>query len=282
MKDLVNSLKRLFKTMTSGTAVEPPLQERKSTCGMTHEQDIAPLSGEVDTNQQYDMQTVAIMERVLREDSNCVDVGCHQGSILQEMLRFAPKGTHFAFEPLPLLYQGLQEAFGGRANLHLYDYALSDTAGTSSFQYVVTNPGYSGFRRRSYNRPDEQLQEITVKTNLLDNLVPRRVPIRFIKVDVEGAELQVFKGAVETITSNQPIIVFEHGLGAADHYGTGPGQVYDLLVCRCGLRLFLLGEWLESGGGSFLSRAAFYEQFSSGRNYYFLAAPERRHRSDDL
>jgi FkbM family methyltransferase len=208
---------------------------------------------------------------VLREDSNCVDVGCNRGGILREMLRFAPKGTHFAFEPIPEVYEGLLESFGSIANLHLYDCALSDTAETTSFVHVVSNSGYSGLRRRRYDRPNELIQEITVTTNLLDNLVPKHVSIQFIKVDVEGAELQVFKGAIETIKRNRPIIIFEHGLGAADYYGTTPENIYDLLAVQCGLKLFLMAEWLVRKGKSFLSKEAFCKQFSSGKNYYFMA-----------
>ena len=237
------------------------------------EQCAACTSNEEDKNSLYDIQTVEIMKRVLQKDSNCVDVGCHEGGILTEMLRFAPIGTHFAFEPLPGMYQGLVESFGSLANLHLYGYALSDTAGKASFQYVVSNPGYSGFRRRRYDSPHEQIQQITVKTNLLDNLVPKHISIQFIKVDVEGAELQVFKGAIETIKRSRPIIVFEHGLGAADIYETSPENMYDLLALQCGLKLFLMAEWLESNGRVSLSKDAFCEQFSRGNNYYFMAAP---------
>jgi FkbM family methyltransferase len=264
-------VKDLLRQMIVGTALEP--LARKVHAAFTRERGTSSVSSVEDKNRLYDIQTLEIMKRVLQEDSNCVDVGCHQGSILREMLRFAPKGTHFAFEPIPSMYQGLRKAFGSRANLHLYDYALSDTAGTTSFQHVVSNPGYSGLRQRRYDRPHEQVQEIVVKTNLLDSIVPAHIPIRFIKVDVEGAELHVFKGAVETIKNSRPIIVFEHGLGAADYFGTHPGDIHDLLTGRCGLRLFLMAEWLESNGEASLSREAFCEQFSSGDNYYFMAAP---------
>jgi hypothetical protein len=93
---------------------------------------------------------------------------------------------------------------------------------------------------------------------------------------VEGAELQVFKGAVETIKNSRPIIVFEHGLGAADYYGTSPENIYDLLSAQCGLKLFLMSEWLDSNGRLSLSKKAFCEQFSSGNNFYFMAAPRQR------
>jgi FkbM family methyltransferase len=265
-------MKDLLKRMIVGTSLEPIARRIYAT--FTRGRVAASTSLMEEKNRVYDIQTVEVMKRVLQEDSNCVDVGCFQGSILREMLRLAPKGTHFAFEPLPGMYEGLLESFGHYENLHLYDLALSDTEGMTSFQHVVSNPGYSGLRRRRYVRPNEQIQEISVKTNLLDNVIPRHIPIRFIKVDVEGAELQVFKGAVETIKSNRPVIVFEHGLGAAEYYGTSPENVYDVLVVQCGLSLFLMAEWLESNGRTFLSRAALCDQFSSGNNFYFMAAPD--------
>jgi len=219
-------MKKLLRQIIVGTSLEP--LARKVQAAFTRERSAAHISNLEEKNRLYDMQTIAIMKRSLREDSNCVDVGCCQGSILREILRFAPKGTHFAFEPLPGMYQGLREAFGSLTSLHLDDYALSDTTGTTTFQHVVSNPAYSGLRQRRYDRPHEQIEEIVVKTNLLDNLIPKHIAIQFIKVDVEGAELQVFKGAIETIKNSRPIIVFEHGLGAADYYGTSPENVYDL------------------------------------------------------
>lgn len=262
-------MKDRLKQMLLGTALEP--LARKVHAALTRGCGAASDAG--DKGLMYDLQTLEVMKRVLRDDSNCVDVGCHQGSILKEMLRLAPRGTHFAFEPLPGLYAGLRATFGSVANVRLHDYALSDVAGTTSFQHVVSNPAYSGLRQRRYDRSHEQVQEIRVTTQLLDQVVPEHVPIRFIKVDVEGAELQVLKGAAATIRKNRPVIVFEHGLGGADYYGTRPEQVYDLLAGECGLRLFVMADWLEHEGKAALAREAFCQQFSSGSHFYFMAAP---------
>ena len=67
--------------------------------------------------------------------------------------------------------------------------------------------------------------------------MPKDFPIHFMKIDVEGAELQVLRGAIQTILKYKPVIVFEHGLGAADHYGTKPEDIYDFLVSECGLSI---------------------------------------------
>ncbi len=219
-------------------------------------------------NLAYDEQTFEVMRRWLREDSNCVDVGCSKGVILEQMLRCAPFGTHYAFEPIPKFYQTLLESF---PTVKVYDIALSDEVGEVLFQHVTFSPGYSGLKKRQYDRQDEPVEEIRVKTDLLDNIIPGDLSISLIKIDVEGGELQVLRGAVDTIRKNRPVIIFEHGLGAADFYGTTPEQVYDLLTGECDLQISLMEDWLN--GLVPLSREGFAAQFYQGLNFYFMAHP---------
>jgi FkbM family methyltransferase len=226
--------------------------------------------GNVDKNELYDAQTAAIMERVLERGSNCVDVGCHRGQILDEMLRVAPEGTHYAFEPLPHLHEELERKYAGHANVKLHRLALSEAAGETTFQHVVTNPAYSGILRRRYDRPDEEVVEIHVKLARLDDVVPKDLPIRLVKIDVEGAELGVLKGGLGILRRSRPYVVFEHGLGGSDHYGTRPEDVWNL-VRGCGLRLSLMGGWLE--GRRPLRLPELVDQFEHCRNHYFLAHP---------
>ena len=94
------------------------------------------------------------------------------------------------------------------------------------FKFVESNPGYSGLKERKYDRPNEIVKDIVVKTDLLDEIIPSGEKIDFIKIDVEGAELQVLKGGMELIRRNKPVIIFEHGLGAADCYNTKPVDIF--------------------------------------------------------
>ena len=226
----------------------------------------------MDQNQLYDIQTVEVMQRVLREDSNAIDVGCHAGVMLVDILKFSPAGLHFGFEPLPDLYANLQKKFKDTENVKIRNSALSDHSGVVNFQHVVSNPGYSGLKKRRYDSPDEIVQEIVVQTERMDDVIPPDLKIDFIKIDVEGAELQVLKGAVATIKRSRPAIVFEHGLGAADYYGTMPEQIFDLLVHECGLKCYTMENWIASNGIINLTRSEFADEFRSGRNYYFIAA----------
>lgn len=219
----------------------------------------------VTLNTAYDKQTVEVFRRALTRDSTCVDVGCHAGTILREMLHCAPDGSHYAFEPLPSFYQYLEATF---PSVQLYNLALSDTAGESTFQHVTSNPGYSGLRQRRYDRPDETIEQIVVRTDRLDNIVPESVDVSLIKIDVEGAELNVMRGAERTLRRCRPIIVFEHGLGGADRYGASPELVYDLLS-DCGLEVSLMADWLC--GGPVLGREGLVAQYNGGPNFYFMA-----------
>jgi FkbM family methyltransferase len=195
-----------------------------------------------------------------------VDIGCNKGHILWYILKFAPHGNHFAFEPIPALVQHLKERF---PHVHIYELALGDFTGESKFYHVLNCPGFSGFRRQRYHRSDEEVKEITVKTDKLDNIIPKGLKIHFIKIDVEGAELSVFRGAVRTMKRDKPFIVFEYGPDFAASYGVTSEMIYELLVDQCSLSISLLSDWLD--GKAPLSRQAFISQ--AGAHYNFLAHP---------
>ena len=170
----------------------------------------------------------------LQEDSNCIDIGCHRGEILREMLRLAPRGRHIAYEPVPASHARLVEELPAADVRHA---AVSDGAGEATFTVVPDMPSFSGLRERSYPG-SPRLERITVRTERLDDaLDPDYVP-RFIKVDVEGGELGVFRGAIETLRRHRPIVWFEHGVGASDRYGTRPADVHRLLTGDVGMRIF--------------------------------------------
>jgi FkbM family methyltransferase len=68
---------------------------------------------------------------------------------------------------------------------------------------------------------------LTVQTARLDHLVAVETRVAFVKIDVEGGELGVLRGGERPLRRHRPIIVFEHGLGSADIFGTRPEDVWD-------------------------------------------------------
>lgn len=219
-------------------------------------------------NQRYDRLTQQVIRHVCRPDSNGVDVGCHKGEILDLFLQAAPQGVHFGFEPIPVLFQNLLKRYASRTNCHFYDIALSNQQGTSSFNYVVSNPSYSGLLKRRYDRPNEQDTQITVRTERLDDVLPPDFRVDLMKIDVEGGELMVLEGAVETLRRCKPVVIFEHGLGASELYGSTPEKVFDLLE-SCGLRVSLLDRFMKNTPP--FTREEFARQYYERLNYYFVA-----------
>lgn len=181
----------------------------------------------------------------------------------------APQGQHYGFEPIPVLYQNLTEKYGRLKGCHILDIALSNRPGTSSFNYVVSNPSYSGLLKRNYDRPNEEDTQITVRTEKLDEVWPADLRLDVLKIDVEGGEQRVLEGAVALLKRWKPTIIFEHGLGASEVYGSTPEQVFALLD-NCGLRVFLLENFLN--GGASLTAEGFTKQFYERKNYYFVAS----------
>ncbi|MEI7500060.1 MAG: FkbM family methyltransferase [Bacteroidota bacterium] len=225
----------------------------------------------VTRNQKYDAFTQKIIQRSLKPDSNCIDIGCHKGEILDLMIKGAPKGKKFGFEPLPELYHSLASKYEGDQTVTISPMALYDKKGPITFQHVLNAPAYSGIKKRKYDGKHVNIQQITVEADLLDHIIPVDVPIDLLKIDVEGAEFQVMKGAVNTLKRCKPVIIFEFGLGAADYYNSAPDQLYKFLNAECGMKISTLNGFLDHA--PYLSEAQFRKIFEKGNEYYFVGHP---------
>ncbi len=224
-----------------------------------------PLTA-LERNERYDAETLAVIVRVLSAGGHAVDVGAHAGSVLREIVRVAPAGPHWAFEPLPAFAARVRAQF---PTVTVHEVALAEAPGTATFQHVVSEPAYSGLQRRDYPQA-ETIEPIIVRTARLDDLLPDDVPISFVKIDVEGGEFGVLRGAVRTLRRWRPIVVFEHGPGAAEYYGTTSEAVAALLE-DCGLAVTLMRRWLR--GWRPFTAAEFVACVQKRREFYYLAGP---------
>ncbi len=223
-------------------------------------------------NLKYDRLTINIMKIILEKDSNCIDVGCHKGEMLDLMLKFSPDGAHHGFEPIPVLFDKLNDKYSKKAKI--LPQALSDEKGSTTFNYVKNAPAYSGIKKRHYDIKNPDIEQINVDLDKLDNLIDEGFKVDLIKIDVEGAELGVLKGAKNTIIKNKPCIIFEFGLGASDYYGTKPEDIYNLLVDECGLEIYKLKAWMNNKKP--MSLAQLGRAYNKEGEYYFIAYNKKR------
>ncbi|MDB4872879.1 MAG: noeI, partial [Gemmatimonadales bacterium] len=220
---------------------------------------------------ENDRLTFGWMRRLLEPTSNCIDIGCHKGLYLAEMLALAPAGRHFAFEPIPYLYETLQQRFGGDSRVTLFDCALSDRDDKTVFYLNRDNPAFSGLRRRRYPDARDRVNEISVEVRRLDDLIPADMPISLMKIDVEGAELPVLRGATALIARTRPVIVFEFGTGSAEFYGSTPEGLYAFFAEQH-YQLYSLP--VTDAGGSPLKECDLVRHFETNDEYYFAGVPE--------
>jgi FkbM family methyltransferase len=202
----------------------------------------------------------AILPAVLRSDATFVDVGTNRGQILREAVRLAPAGRHIAFEPIPALAEELSSSF---PDVDCRQLALGARAEVAEFCHFTSLDGWSGLRR-SPEISDERghPQYIEVQVSTLDaELSGLRASV--IKIDVEGAELQVLDGAGAVLSSAAPVVIFEHVAAAAQLYGSQSGSLWDRFT-ELGYRVFAV-----TGDGP-VTRSAFV---NSTRIVNWLATP---------
>ncbi len=219
---------------------------------------------------QRDQSDFESMRRLLAftltPESCCIDVGAHHGALLREMVRVAPRGRHLAFEPIPHLCESLRESFPA-AEVH--QAALSNRSGHAAFAHVRGHAeGWSGLRYRPLPTGEKaDVENIEVSLEVLDEVLLPDYQPTVIKIDVEGAEQQVFEGACATLRQHRPIVIFEHGGGSAETFGTTPRDIYELLRDEVSYRIFDL-----DGNGAY-TLDEFERTFYTGERINFVGHP---------
>lgn len=196
---------------------------------------------------------------VLRPDSNTIDIGAHLGTQLGRFVDLAPLGHHMAFEPVPHKARWLRRKF---PSVEVHELALHETSSVQRFFVNETAPGYSGLRR--HQRTHDNVREITVTQHRLDDVIDHTRPVDLVKLDVEGAELFVLRGATRLLSRHQPTLLFEPTLSALAAWELTPSTLFGLLE-QHGYRVYLPRVFVN--GGSPLSSG----EFAASHEYPFRA-----------
>lgn len=151
---------------------------------------------------------LATLERILRPADVFYDIGANVGFFSCELCNVCKGLSVVAFEPLWSL--ATQVALSGYLNdfssFRVFSTLLGNEEGTRNLFVARSSVHSSLVPRVATNR---QTQECRMCK--LDNLVTSEhlAPPSVIKIDVEGAELEVFRGARQLIAHSSPAILFE-------------------------------------------------------------------------
>lgn len=158
----------------------------------------------------YESSLARLMSQVVRKGSVCFDLGAHTGYYTLVLSRLVgPAGRLVAFEPLPANVALLRKhiEINNLRNVGVIEAAVSDRSGRTFFEEGPTSA-------MGHVSPDRGL---TVRMVHLDGLVGSgELPTPdFIKVDVEGQEYAVLRGAARLLEHTRPMIFIElHGTEA--------------------------------------------------------------------
>ena len=216
-----------------------------------------------------DRELSQVIACTLKADSVCIDIGAHKGLILDMCIRKAPRGRFYAFEPIPYLAGLLRRKYRWNSRVVLNELALSDKAGSTTFYINNSALGCSGLAGPDAASQCPDIETCEVRVARLDDLLPDSRPT-FIKVDVEGAELGVLRGAREMLARSRPTIVFEHAIESAGRFNTTPEDVFDLFA-GLNFQVSLMARYLDVQKG--FSRNEFCDQFYRELNANFIAYP---------
>lgn len=143
------------------------------------------------------------------------DIGAHIGYYSWLVMGYLPNAETWLFEADPqnadLIQQTISRNNLSRASLQRL--AVSDRVGFADFKRD-TIMGLTGSLRTDVRGDVAELYDvdepsITVPTNSVDRLTETCAAPDLMKIDVEGAEDQVFAGAKTTLREHQPLLIFE-------------------------------------------------------------------------
>lgn len=194
----------------------------------------------------------------LPSDANCIDVGANLGTVLEWIVQACPQGRHVAFEPQPDLASLLDRS---HPNVDVRREALSDAAGTARFAVDVADHPRSGLESTVLMPQCSRM--IEVATARLDDVLPPAYRPTLLKIDVEGHELRVLRGARRTLRDHSPTVVLEHAIGK---FGPDPDHSHEVFdeLHLAGLRVFDMD-------GTELQASSFVDSYLSGSRFNFLA-----------
>lgn len=148
---------------------------------------------------------LGFVEHLCRSTQDAIDVGANEGSYLHFMRRYARQA--YAFEPVPWLAERLHEKFGD--DVTVMPMALSDSASRARLRIPVINgeliTGLSSLDTPAGDATE--MREVEVETVPLDDVYSG--DLGFIKIDVEGHEDAVLRGARRTIVRCRPRVQIE-------------------------------------------------------------------------
>jgi FkbM family methyltransferase len=174
-------------------------------------------------------------DRLIGRNWHIADIGANQGLYTLYFSRQSPDGRVYAFEPDPRLFATLKDNVqrNGVRNVDLFNAAVASQTARLTLRAGRFNRGDNRIVPNDLASPET----VGVDAISLDHAIPGG-HLDLLKVDVQGFEVQVLRGAERLIQANADLVIFlefwPHGLKIA---GSAPEDLLDTLL-KAGFSVF--------------------------------------------
>jgi FkbM family methyltransferase len=203
----------------------------------------------------YQQDVLLTLRNLVRTGDCVVDVGGHHGLMaIIAAKATGPQGLVVSFEPNPVARWIFLEncKLNGVPNIRLEPLALSDSIGHANFyvQKGVVSWNSSFFDNFASQHGRDEIEQIGVNMTTLDAYAGEHaLKPDFIKIDAEGSEFFILRGAMKTIQNHNPLISMEFNPESAKAANTSVEEMQKVLE-NVGYRLVVLRR-LGTGSYSF-------------------------------
>ena len=148
----------------------------------------------------------------LHQFKTIIDIGANEGQFADKMRLLFPQAMIYAFEPLPKVYDRLKSNFNQDNSFEAINLGLGENQGILEFWENEYSPSSSFLRLTDTHKENFEEarieKKVEVKIDTLDHVFADREILSpsLIKIDVQGFEDKVIKGAVQTIRKADMII----------------------------------------------------------------------------
>ena len=191
------------------------------------------------TNSVHDSQTYLsgfddeflifdLYDELLKSDSNVIDVGANVGGHTCVLSKICLYGNVYSIEPIPINVKKIKDNL--RLNNLIENVNVIEELIYSEVATVKFNSNLNNFNKGVGHITNDNYSS-SVETNTLDNLNIKE-KIDLIKIDVEGQEIEILKGAKELLMVNKPIIIIEYNQNQWKYDMLADNIPYDFDVYR--------------------------------------------------
>jgi len=195
----------------------------------------------------YQMDVLSALRALVQPGDTVFDVGGHHGLMAVVAGQAArPTGLVVTFEPSPQAreYLEVHVTLNRAANVVIEPIVLSDREGELPFYLQSGDVSWNSSIVREFVDPRGEIEPILVKSATVDGYVEGtgRIPT-LIKIDTEGSEPAVLRGACKTIETYLPYLILEFNPKSAEVKGTTIGEMVASLMAHSYKLVVLRRNW---------------------------------------